>query len=144
MSITISHYARMAESHRVKALYADSVHEQMHWETEAARFAQLAELESTDPAAARAAYRPTRAYNPDMPIVRHTPTGVEITLAPSRTGRFDPDRLATAWLVRLDCPDAHTLAVRLRDEHGFDVDTFRYAVAADALVRAGIDPTKEN
>ncbi|MFI7073520.1 hypothetical protein [Micromonospora sediminicola] len=145
MTTTISHYARTAEAHRVQAMYAESVHEQMHWDAEAHRFAQLAEIETVDPAAARAAYRPTRAYDPDMPIVQHHGEGIRIVTAAHGDQTFNADRLETAWLLRLDMSTrdvTRELAYVLRSEHAY-LDAISYAIAADALVRAGIDPSTE-
>ncbi|MEU7170267.1 hypothetical protein ABZ949_02095 [Micromonospora tulbaghiae] len=136
-------YSLIASRTRSLAVRADTFHEQMHWEAEAARFAQLAELERTDPRAARAAYRPTRAYDPNKPIVRQHGDRIRVITAVQGDQVFDTDKLATAWLLRMDCRSSESVAWMLRNEHGFDLDPFRYAVAADALVRAGIDPTKE-
>ncbi|GAB7044938.1 hypothetical protein [Catenuloplanes indicus] len=58
------HLANIAAGHRRLQASADTAHEAAHWDAEAARFEQLAEIAQTDPAAARAAYRPTNAYDP--------------------------------------------------------------------------------
>lgn len=50
---------------------------------------------------------------------------------------LDPDRLETAWLLRLE-HNPIALAAVLRDEHGFAPDSIYYSLAADALHRAGI------
>ncbi|MEU0078476.1 hypothetical protein ABZY58_11320 [Micromonospora tulbaghiae] len=67
---------------------------------------------------------------------------VDVTTAADGIQTFDRDKLATAWLLRLEHETAPAVAGVLRRDHGF-LDAIRYAIAADALVRAGIDPTKE-
>ncbi|MEU8334761.1 hypothetical protein [Micromonospora tulbaghiae] len=145
MTVATKCYSLIASRARSLAARADTVHEQMHWEAEAARFAQLAELESTDPRAARAAYRPTRAYDPNKPLVQQHGGHVRVITAAHGDQVFDADKLATAWLLRMDMPTlaaAREMVYTLRHDYGF-LDAIRYAIAADALVRAGIDPTKE-
>lgn len=142
--LTLSHYSRIADTHRVKADAAEAVHERMHWLAEAHRFQHLAEIEATDPEAARRAYRPTRAYNPDMPIVREYGREVQITTAGQGAGMFDRDKLDTAYLAYLCAPGgtgtegkAHAAARTLREEHGF-LDAIRYTLAAYYLIAANI------
>ena len=60
-----SHLAYTAESHRRLAEAAGTVSERAHWEGEADRFQQLADLAVANPEAARQAYRPARAFQND-------------------------------------------------------------------------------
>lgn len=145
--LALSHYAHVADSHRIKAINADTEHERMHWDGEAHRFEQLAEMERTDPAAARAAYRPTSAYDPTIPHVRDYGVELAVTTSGQGTGLFDRDKLATAYLLHLMAPaamgsreQARTVADTLRTEHGFTkpAEAVRYALAAHYLIRANI------
>lgn len=79
-----------------------------------------------------------RPTNPDMPYVRDHGEQIAVTTAEHGTRLLDRDRLETAWLARLEHTNRVDLAVALRDQHGFAPDSIRYAIAADALVRANI------
>lgn len=57
-------HARTAKSHRLKALLAPTEGEREHWEFEAWRFSQYADLADRDPEHLREIYRPARAYQP--------------------------------------------------------------------------------
>ncbi len=60
--MNVDHYLQIARKHAELATISPTQAEANHWWAESDRFAELAELARTDPAAARAAYRPTRAY----------------------------------------------------------------------------------
>ncbi|MEV5819347.1 hypothetical protein AB0L22_09240 [Micromonospora haikouensis] len=76
-----------------------------------------------------------------MPTTSFTPTGdgQATVVTPDRTFHgLNTDRLETAWLVWLEHPNPVQLAGVLRYQHGYIGDSIRYALAADALHRAGI------
>jgi hypothetical protein len=56
-------FASTAEGHRRLAASAETEAERLHWQLEAERFEELAELAKTDSAEARRRYRPTKAYD---------------------------------------------------------------------------------
>lgn len=58
--------------------------------------------------------------------------------APGINQMLDREKLERAWLLRLEHTSKPALAGVLRRDHGFAVDAIVYAVAADALVTAGI------
>jgi hypothetical protein len=57
---------RIARLHAEAATRSTTQAEANHWWAESDRFADLAELARNDPAAARAAYRPTCAYEAEV------------------------------------------------------------------------------